>query len=75
VHPDEVSRLYASLAVIEIIGQMIYGPLLSKAFGWGLNLGGLWSGMAFLVCAFLFAVVGSPIWLFKEPTPEMDVHG
>ncbi|KAE9362765.1 MFS general substrate transporter [Stipitochalara longipes BDJ] len=74
VHPDEVSRLYAFLAVIETIGQLIYGLLLSKAFGWGLNLGGLWSGMAFLACALLFAVVGSPIWLVREPTPEMDVH-
>jgi hypothetical protein len=75
VHSDEVSRLYAFLAVIETIGQLIYGPLISKTFGWGLNIGGLWNGMAFLVCALLFAVVGLPIWLVRVPTPELDVHG
>jgi hypothetical protein len=40
-----------------------------------MDLGGLWSGMAFLICALLFAVVGLPIWLVKEPTPKMDIHG
>jgi hypothetical protein len=75
VHPDEVSRLYAFLAVIETVGSLIYGPVLSRAFGWGMDLGGLWSGMAFFICAILFAVVGLPIWLVREPTPEMDIHG
>jgi hypothetical protein len=75
VHPDEVSRLYTVLAVIETVGQIAYGVLLPAAFGWGLQLGGVWKGIPFLVCAALFLVVGLPVWLVKEPAPEMDVHG
>ncbi|KAE9374833.1 MFS general substrate transporter [Stipitochalara longipes BDJ] len=75
VHPDEVSRLYTVLAVIETVGQIAYGVLLPLALGWGLHLGGLWKGIPFLICAALFAVIGLPIWLVKEPTPEMDIHG
>lgn len=75
VHPDEVSRLYAVMAVGDTVGSLIYGPILSRAFGWGLNLGGQWTGMAFIVVATLYLVLGLPIWLVSEPTPEMDVHG
>jgi hypothetical protein len=75
VHPDEVSRLYAVLAVGETIGALIYGPILSKATGWGFEIGGPWTGLAFIVVAGLFAILGLPIWLVREPTPDMDVHG
>jgi hypothetical protein len=68
-------RLYTVLAVIETVGQIAYGVLLPAAFGWGLQLGGVWKGIPFLVCAALFLVVGLPVWLVKEPAPEMDVHG
>jgi len=74
VHPDEVSRLYAVLAVIETVGTLLYGPLLSKAFGWGMRLGGWWEGMVFLVCGGLFAVLGVPVWVVSVGV-EMDVHG
>lgn len=75
VHPDEVSRLYAVLAVAETVGSLIYGPMLSKAFGWGLKLGAPWTGMSFIVVAALYVVLGLPVWLVKEPTPDIDVHG
>jgi MFS-type transporter involved in bile tolerance (Atg22 family) len=75
VHPDEVSRLYSVLAIIETVGQIAFGFLLPIALEWGLYLGGFWKGVPFLVCAALFVVFGLPIWLVKEPVPEMDVHG
>ena len=75
VRPDEVSRLYTAMAVIETIGTLAYGPILSKSFGWGLDLGGNWTGMAFFAVAAIYAVIGLPIWLVKAPKPKMDVHG
>lgn len=75
VHPDEVSRLYAVMAVGDTVGTIIYGPILSKTYGWGENLGGYWTGMAFVFCALMYAIVCSPVWLVREPTPEDDVHG
>ncbi|KAH8588375.1 major facilitator superfamily domain-containing protein [Bisporella sp. PMI_857] len=75
VHPHQVSRLYAVMAIIDVLGQMVYSPILSKGFGWGANLGGQWTGMAFIFCAILFAVAGFPVWLVRKPTRDMDVHG
>ena len=63
------------LAVIETVGQISFGVLLPAALGWGLQLGGLWMGIPFLVCAGMFAVIGLPVWVVREPTAEMDVHG
>ena len=39
VHPDEVSRLYSVLAIIETVGQIAFGLLLPVALEWGLYLG------------------------------------
>lgn len=75
VHPDEVSRLYALIAVVDTIGTLLYGPVLSRAFGWGLDLGGPWTGMFFIVVAAIYIVIGLPVWLVRTPKPEMDVHG
>lgn len=75
VHADQVSRLYAILAIMTTIGNMITSPLLSKAFGWGMGLGGSWSGMAFVTVAALYAVLGAPLWIVRPPRAEEDIHG
>jgi sugar phosphate permease len=75
VHPDQVGRLYAVMAIGDTIGASIFGPLLSKSFGWGLDLGYPWTGMAFIFCGVMFVILGLPLWLVRKPTPEMDVHG
>jgi hypothetical protein len=75
VHADQVSRLYALIAVIETGGILLSGPVISEAYGWGLDLGGAWSGMAFIVAAGLVLVFGIPVWLIRSPKPEEDVHG
>jgi hypothetical protein len=63
------------MATVETMGIMAYGPILSKVFGWGLHLGPPWTGMIFLVVAASYALIGLPVWLVGEPTPDMDVHG
>lgn len=50
-------------------------PLLSKAFVWGLDLGGNWRGMAFLTVGALYLVLGSPLWIIRPPGPEEGIHG
>ncbi|KAK2594401.1 hypothetical protein QQS21_007907 [Conoideocrella luteorostrata] len=56
VDQRHLSLLYTSITAAEYGGVMIGGPLLAGAFQWGLNLGGFWVGMPFLVIAVLFAV-------------------
>lgn len=57
------------------IGSMIMAPLLSKAFVWGLDLGGIWSGMVFLTVAALYLVLGLPLWIIAPASQGANVHG
>jgi hypothetical protein len=67
--------LYAVIAVVDTVGMVIYGPVISKAYGWGTQLEGPWTGMAFIIVAAMYTIFGLPVWLVSEPTPEMDLHG
>ena len=72
VRQDQVSRLYAMLAILDTIGNLLSGPMLSQAYSWGLHRGGLWSGAAFVLVALLFVVTCFPIFLFKLPDVEVE---
>lgn len=74
VHADQVSRLYAVIAVIQTVGSMLAGPLIAGAFSWGVDLGGAWIGMAFIATAGIVLVLGLPVWIIRPPKPEDDVH-
>jgi hypothetical protein len=53
----EIARLFATIAIMEALGVLLSGPLLSLAFRWGMKLGGAWLGMPFLLCGVLFALI------------------
>ncbi|RFU28106.1 hypothetical protein B7463_g8215, partial [Scytalidium lignicola] len=72
---DQVSRLYGIIAVIETVGNLVSNPLISKAFSWGMDLGGIWSGMSFIVAGLITLVLGIPVYIIPSPKPEEDIHG
>lgn len=67
VEHNQVGLLYAMLAILDTTGTLISGPTLSKLYSWGLNQGGLWSGVPFLFSAVLFSIVGIVIWVIRLP--------
>lgn len=75
VHADQVSRLYAVCAMVETFGALVASPIISESLGWGLELGGIWSGMVYIVTASMVLVLGIPVWIIHAPKPEEDVHG
>ncbi|KAF2093221.1 MFS general substrate transporter, partial [Rhizodiscina lignyota] len=58
VEPHAVARLYALMSVMDTVGMMVGSPSLAGLFEAGVNWGGLWTGLPFLMCAILAAVVG-----------------
>ena len=75
VHTKQVSQLYAIIAMIETIASLISSPVISKAFGWGLELGGIWSGLAYIVTAGMVLIFGIPVWVVYAPKQEEDIYG
>ena len=51
----DIARLFATIAIIEALGVLLSGSLLSLVFRWGMKLGDAWLGMPFLLCGILFA--------------------
>jgi hypothetical protein len=54
--PD-VGKLMSTIAIVEAIGAMVAGPLLSQLFQWGMDLGSAWLGLPFLASVLVFAFV------------------
>jgi hypothetical protein len=51
VEEHHIARLNTLVGVVDTVGLMIGSPLLAFAFGKGIELGGLWTGLPFLICA------------------------
>jgi len=52
-----IARLFATIAIMEALGVLLSGSLLSLAFRWGMKLGDAWLGVPFLLCGILFALI------------------
>ncbi|DAA77186.1 TPA_exp: putative MFS transporter [Trichophyton benhamiae CBS 112371] len=70
VLPNDVATLYASFAVISIIGELAASPLIAATFTLGLSIGGAALGLPFFVTAVLFLVCG--IGSFCAQMPNLD---
>ncbi|KAH6683352.1 major facilitator superfamily domain-containing protein [Halenospora varia] len=77
--PTHTSRLYAVLAVINTIGNLVAAPALGKAYSYGLSLGGLWGGLGFAVASAAYALVAVGVWsvkvrAWKDPERERETE-
>lgn len=75
--PTHTSRLYAVLAVINTIGNLISAPLVGKAYSYGLSLGGLWGGLGFAAASAVYVLVAVGVWgvkvrVWKDPERERE---
>lgn len=59
------------LAVLETMGALIAGPLLSMAFRRGLGLGSVWVGLPFIDASCLFGIASVVVCLgIRLPQPS-----
>jgi hypothetical protein len=54
VNPEHIGTLYTSMGVVTMFGITVSGPINAMSFNLGLHLGGLWSGLPYLVNSGLF---------------------
>jgi hypothetical protein len=56
VSPDDLGAVYTGITVATYAGMLASGPLLAQIFHWGMEVGGIWTGLPFLVASGLFLV-------------------
>jgi hypothetical protein len=74
--PD-VGKLMSTIAIVESIGAMIAGPVLSIMFQWGMDLGSAWLGLPFLgsvVVLIIMVVVTFAISVKDRDVGYMEVQ-
>ncbi|KAH7027319.1 major facilitator superfamily transporter [Microdochium trichocladiopsis] len=67
VESHHVGMLNTVLSLLEQAGLMVAGPLFSKALKTGIQLGGGWIGLPFLVAAVYMAVATGIVFMFRVP--------
>lgn len=70
---NDVATLYASLAVISIIGELATSPLIAATFSLGLNIGGAALGLPFFISAALFLVCGIGSFCTQMPNSHVEL--
>ena len=74
VHAEQVSRLYAVIAILETVGTLAIRPVISKAFGCGLELSNIRNGMVYIVTAGVILILGMRVRVIHAPEQEEHVH-
>ncbi|KAK4186417.1 major facilitator superfamily domain-containing protein [Podospora australis] len=70
VEEHHVGTLNVLVGLLETVGLMMAGPLLSKSLSVGMNLGGAWVGLPFLVAGIFFVISTTVVWIFGLPSGQ-----
>lgn len=67
VQPDETSRLYSLISVMDTSGAFIGGPILAQCFNVGLSRKGLWIGLPWFYVALLLSIAFVGLLFLRAP--------
>ena len=71
VKQDEVGRLFALMSLIWTAGMLVASPVVALLFAAGVQRGGIWSGLPFILSALLFAVATGAVWFTSLAGPTV----
>ena len=73
VKRDETARLYTVIEAIQALGNVIAAMALTNVFQLGVELGGVWIGLAWMTTSSLFFVVAIATFLFRLPRAAQEL--
>ncbi|KAH6845774.1 major facilitator superfamily domain-containing protein [Chaetomium sp. MPI-CAGE-AT-0009] len=73
VEPQQTSRLYALISMLETGGAMLGGPVLAWCFNIGLSKKGMWTGLPWFYVAGLVLVALVSLTFLRAPKPRAVV--
>ena len=62
VQSHQVARLYVGITILETAGHLAAGPVSAGLFKWGLEMGGGWVGLPFMLTGATFLVAALGTW-------------
>ncbi|KAJ5613356.1 Major facilitator superfamily domain general substrate transporter [Penicillium lagena] len=68
VERDQTARLYTAIEILQSLGNVVASLTITSVFQLGLQLGGFWIGLAWMMTSCLFCLVGLAIYCFQLPT-------
>lgn len=75
VKREETARVFTLMELLQSVGNVIASLSITKVFQIGLELGGVWVGLAWMMTSTAFALVGVSIWLFELPPASKEREG
>ena len=73
---NDIAILYTVMSIQETLGIFIANPLLSALFRWGIDLGGSWVGLPFMMAAMLYTTALCIIgWIKVDDCGEGGEYG
>lgn len=72
IQRDQTARLYTVIEIIQALGMILASPTMTTFFKWGLDLGGFWTGLAWMLATGLFGVVAVVLWRVEVPVRAMN---
>ncbi|KAL4749202.1 hypothetical protein BDW72DRAFT_178825 [Aspergillus terricola var. indicus] len=77
VKREETARLFTVIEVLQAVGNVIASLSITTVFQVGLDWGGAWVGLAWMMTSTAFCLVGVSIWAFELPpaVENMEEHG
>jgi MFS family permease len=71
VEPQQTSRLYALISLLETGGALLGGPVLAWCFNIGLSKKGLWSGLPWFYVAALVSIALASLTFLRAPKQKV----
>lgn len=72
VQRNQTARLYTVIEILQAVGAIIASPTVTAFFQWGLDLGGFWVGLAWMVASGFFGLVAVVVWAFRVPGIRLE---
>lgn len=72
IRKEETAKLFTVIEILQSVGAVIASLVITNVFRVGIDLGGVWIGLAWFVTSLLFVMVGVAVWFVKIPSKQND---
>ncbi|RJE21745.1 MFS transporter [Aspergillus sclerotialis] len=69
---EQTAKLFTVIEILQSVGAVIASLVITNVFRAGIEMGGVWIGLAWFVTGSLFVAVGVAVWVVRIPVKEVD---